>query len=92
MKAQLRQVDNQGVIYDLLRFCCPGCAEWSHNDGLHLLPVNTTAHSPTHGGPGGTGVCHSFLRAGVFEFLADSTHSLAGQSIPMPDLPEWVSQ
>lgn len=34
--------------------------------------------------------CHSFLRSGVFEFLGDCTHSLAGQHVPMPDLPEWV--
>ncbi len=35
-------------------------------------------------------VCHSFLRNGIFEFLDDSTHSLAGKHAPMPDLPEWV--
>jgi hypothetical protein len=37
-------------------------------------------------------VCHSFLRDGVFEFLTDSTHSLAGQSVPIPDLPKWVEE
>ncbi len=35
-------------------------------------------------------ICHSFLREGVFEFLNDSTHSLAGTHAPMPDLPDWV--
>jgi hypothetical protein len=35
-------------------------------------------------------VCHSFLRDGVWEFLNDCTHELAGQKIPLPDLPEWV--
>lgn len=34
-------------------------------------------------------VCHSFLNDGVFSFLGDSTHSLANQQVPMPDLPEW---
>ena len=34
--------------------------------------------------------CHSFLKAGVFEFLSDCAHSLAGQNVPMLDLPEWV--
>lgn len=34
--------------------------------------------------------CHSFLRAGVFDFLPDSTHPLSGQKVPIPDLPEWV--
>lgn len=37
-------------------------------------------------------VCHSFLKAGVFEFLSDCTHSLAGQHIPLPDLPTWVER
>lgn len=34
-------------------------------------------------------ICHSFLREGVFEFLNDCTHPLAGQKVEMPDLPEW---
>lgn len=33
--------------------------------------------------------CHSFLTAGVFDFLGDCAHSLKGQSVPMPDLPDW---
>lgn len=36
--------------------------------------------------------CHSFLKAGVFEFLSDSEHSLSGQKVPIPDLPEWVER
>ena len=38
------------------------------------------------------GVCHSFLRDGVFEFLPDCTHPLAGQFVPMPDLPTWAGE
>lgn len=37
-------------------------------------------------------VCHSFLRAGVFEFLTDSTHPLAGQHVPLPPLPGWAAK
>lgn len=37
-------------------------------------------------------VCHSFLRAGQFEFLGDCTHSLAGQTVPMPDLADWQTK
>jgi hypothetical protein len=33
--------------------------------------------------------CHSFIRDGVWEFLSDSTHTLAGQHVPMVALPEW---
>lgn len=38
----------------------------------------------------GPTVCHSWLRAGVWEFLGDSTHLLAGQRVPMVDLPDWM--
>lgn len=48
----------------------------------------------THGGTRGVDerpfVCHSFLRGGVFEFLGDSTHPLAGTSVPLPPLPVWT--
>lgn len=33
-------------------------------------------------------VCHSFIRAGQWEFCGDSTHALAGQTVPMVDWPE----
>jgi hypothetical protein len=29
-------------------------------------------------------VCHSFVVAGQIQFLADSTHHLAGQTVPIP--------
>ena len=35
-------------------------------------------------------VCHSFLRAGVWEFLGDCTHALAGRRVPMTPLPAWA--
>lgn len=45
----------------------------------------------TNGREGSVGArCHSYLRAGVFEFLGDCEHALVGQHVPMPDLPEWV--
>ncbi len=30
--------------------------------------------------------CHSFVREGNIQFLADSTHALSGQTVPVP---EW---
>ena len=32
-------------------------------------------------------VCHSFIRDGQWQFCADSTHELAGQTVPLPDWP-----
>lgn len=37
----------------------------------------------------GSGNCHSFVRAGRWEFLGDSGHHLAGQSVDMVPLPDW---
>lgn len=34
--------------------------------------------------------CHSFLRAGRWEFLADSEHELAGHTVDLPPLPDWL--
>jgi hypothetical protein len=76
-----------------------------NSTGLHLLPVNTDQTSPAWTWDGDlenptispsilTGkdtprICHSFLKAGIFEYLGDCTHSLAGTKVPLPDLPEW---
>jgi Family of unknown function (DUF6527) len=34
-------------------------------------------------------VCHSFVRDGNIEFLADCTHSLAGMTVPIPPWRDW---
>ena len=31
--------------------------------------------------------CHYFLTAGVLHYCGDSSHPLAGQNVPLPDLP-----
>ena len=33
-------------------------------------------------------VCHSFVRDGQIQFLGDSTHALAGHTVPLPDFGE----
>ena len=38
---------------------------------------NMHGHYPEHH------LCHSFVRDGHWEYLADSTHALAGQTVPM---------
>ena len=40
----------------------------------------------------GDKVCHSHLTDGVWNFLSDCDHSMAGQQVPMVDLPEWFSK
>jgi hypothetical protein len=35
--------------------------------------------------------CHYILTAGVLNFCCDCTHSFAGQSVPLPKLPEGLT-
>lgn len=102
--AALRTVNEGGREYTSLLFTCPGCAEIS-GSGLHMLPVNSDWKTPQWSFDGdleaptvnpsiltryNDGVCHSFMRAGALEFLGDCTHSMAGQTVPLPPLPDWV--
>lgn len=53
--------------------------------------ANEPFHDPNHNvAAGGATVCHSFIRDGHWQFLADSTHALAGQTVPMVPLPDWL--
>lgn len=36
--------------------------------------------------PDRTDVCHSFITNGRIQFLTDSTHALAGQTVELPEL------
>lgn len=36
--------------------------------------------------------CHSLVRAGVWEFLEDCTHSKRGTRVPMVPLPDWLAE
>jgi hypothetical protein len=35
-------------------------------------------------------ICHTFIKAGMIEFLGDCTHKLKGQTVPLPPLPDWI--
>lgn len=34
--------------------------------------------------------CHYFLHGGQLQYCGDSTHALAGQTVPLPELPEHL--
>lgn len=46
-------------------------------------------HEPPPDGqyPSRDTVCHSFVRDGQIQYLTDCTHALAGQTVPLEDLP-----
>lgn len=50
-------------------------------------PTGEDFYKPEHASvtAGGRTVCHSFVRDGRIEFLGDSTHDLAGQTVDLPD-------
>lgn len=39
---------------------------------------------------GGQTICHSYVRAGRWKFLGDCTHGMAGQTVPLPALPDHL--
>ena len=78
---------------------CPGCerihqiavnqpfrngAQWQY-DGNHTSPTfNPSINvNPNHASVR----CHYFIRNGRIDFCSDSHHSLAGQSVELPDIP-----
>ena len=74
-------------------FWCPGCQEphrittapggWTWNASLDAPTISPSVR--VTGYP--TALCHSFVTGGCIQFLQDSTHRLAGQTVP---LPEWT--
>ncbi len=101
-KAMLNTVMIDDERQTMLYFCCPGCAEIYGDDGLHTLPINSyrewkftgTLNSPSIvpsiDTEEGDQRCHLYLTKGIFIYERDSTHSMSGQSVPIPDLPDWV--
>lgn len=70
------------------------------SDPGHLWTWDGNAERPTigpsllvhpHAGDPPQPLCHSFMVAGQWQFLADCDHQLAGQTVDMVPLPDWVS-
>lgn len=49
-------------------------------------------HKPNHAAvaAGDRTCCHSFVTDGRIQYLGDSTHALAGQTVDMVALPDWL--
>lgn len=83
--------DNEGKIERWL-FRCPGCDEWHGVDDT--WEFNGDMEAPTFSPsvlvmPSDNGYikrCHSFVRSGKIEFLGDCEHSLAGQTVELPEV------
>lgn len=90
-------VESDGVTHHGWLFRCPGCAMNLNDSGLHApttgwgfngdlerptftpsILVQWTEGEKRH-------VCHSFVTDGKIQYLNDSTHPLAGQTVELPD-------
>lgn len=76
-----------------LLFFCPACkcthgvsvtngGGWTWNESMDR-PTFSPAILVRGFSDGRSSVCHSFVRNGQVEFLADCTHSLAGHTVPL---------
>lgn len=62
---------------------------WSWNGSLDAPTLEPSVEGDEIRGPAGELVsprCHSFVRDGRIEFLADSGHALAGQTVDLPEV------
>jgi len=83
----------------ILFLWCPGCdalhsvelehspTTWNWNGDLEKPTISPSIL--TH--MSDVNKCHCYVRDGKWEFLSDSYHALAGQTVEMVDLPDWVT-
>jgi hypothetical protein len=78
---------------DYTMFYCPGC-KTPHSFSVRFWEWNKNLETPTvrpsllTEGPS-IGKCHLFITDGLIQFLGDSTHELANQTV---DLPDWEAR
>lgn len=75
----------------------PNRPSWSFNGDVNAPTFNPSVRIQYEGPDAGQtdadgfrsppACCHYFLHAGQIQFCADSTHALAGQTVPLPLLP-----
>ena len=63
------------------------CWTWDGSFDAPTFSPSVLVRWPDPDNPGkNVAVCHSFVRAGRIQFLADCTHALAGQTVDLPDM------
>jgi len=73
-----------------LRVKSDTCDGWGWNGSLEA-PTFTPSLLVSWG-PKSTRRCHSFINDGKIRFLNDSQHDLAGKTVPLPELPDWLAE
>lgn len=101
------ELDSNGnKIGERIWIFCPGCEEahavrvnskvqpnWTWNGSLESPTFSPSLLCTVkYGEPGKPDrVCHSFIKEGKMQFLNDCTHDLKGQTVPLPELPDWLA-
>jgi hypothetical protein len=91
MNAKIHRMGDDGRGNTLYAFHCPGC-HYGHHISVPRWTWNGSLDSPTVmpsllvNGSDAASRCHSFVKDGRIQFLSDCFHSLAGQTV---DLPDW---
>lgn len=80
------------VAGDVLMFWCPGCdiahgvnSTWAFNEDYEKPTFSPSVLATGSEWEGKR--CHSFVNQGRIQFLTDSTHDLAGQTVAIPAWP-----
>lgn len=98
--AKLEKYENAKIGEPDLGFYCPGCkchhGVWLHKEGYSgaAWDFNGNFDRPTFSPSilvrypyaDKMNVCHSFVRDGMIQYLPDCTHSLAGQTVELPEI------
>lgn len=92
--SKVKHLTNQDGEHGGWMIECPACgdghlfdARWTFNGDLDRPTF--TPSMLVHEHPYGDGVrprCHSFVTDGRIQFLSDSGHAMAGQTVELPDL------
>lgn len=83
-------------------YWCPGCGSahgisirtsgdrgWTF-DGNFDAPTYSPSQLTRYGYSPRDKICHTFIRGGRIEYLSDCTHELAGKTVDMVPLPDWL--
>jgi hypothetical protein len=60
----------------------PNGSRWTFDGNLERPTFNPSINY--------VGRCHYFLHDGQLQYCSDSTHALAGKTIPLPPLPDFM--
>ena len=104
--SKFKEVHGETYVCDAYWFWCPGCDEahqyrvgggegprWTFNGNMEkptFTPSLLHAGHRKEGSDKLLGQCHLFLTDGMLNFCGDCTHELKGQSVPLPELPDWL--